>query len=289
MQHGPEVELRPVRPRGGLARDRGALVAVGIVILILVGVLKPWSSGPQQEPPVAIKDVEGENRSAGADETPAGEAPTTQRPPRPHPGSFVPATAPGTGTPPQPPPQAQQSLTLADVRALAAKPGEQHEVFSALIATTSDSARVAFRGDLPTTRELGQACTGGAMLSEGSDAVGLTTATLPVTGHEVVRLFEEGDAVPISATQAEGAADGFILRPKSDGGLPVGHYALIVRAYGDLRVAPFCVGRKVIVDAWLIKYVPPYASRAGARDVLLDSGSGRGGDTCTRKRNAWSK
>jgi hypothetical protein len=268
----PEVELQPVRRRGGWIRDRGAVVAVGIVILILVGVLKPWSSDSPQEPPVAVTNVDTEatNLIPDGDDLPADDAPSTDRPAGAQSGAVAPTRAPGAGPPALPPAEEQQTLTLVDVRNRAADESAEYDVFSAVVATLSDTARVAFLDDLPAPRELGSACAGGAMLGEGVDTVGITTETLPVTGHELVRLFNKGGAVPISVMQAEAAADGFVLRTTAPDGLPVGHYALILRAYGGLRVVPVCVGRIFrLVDHSLVKSVPRDASGARARDALF--------------------
>jgi hypothetical protein len=237
-------ELEPVRRRR-FGPDRGWLVALGIVALLAIALLKPWSPPPipPSSPLVAAADH--------ATSSPAPESTLLE----------------GTSVPSTPSPQAQQ-LTLAELRQRGAKLPKN--VFSAVMATARDAASVRFVASAPATRRLGVDCAGGALLSEGSSNVGLVTNDVPLTDFSVERLFRRGPSVPIPTIVLEKAADGFIVAPAYGATWPVGDYSVTIRAHGALQIAPFCVGRLIrLVDYSLIAFMPAGVDSAAARSALL--------------------
>lgn len=162
----------------------------------------------------------------------------------------------------------QSPISLVEARRRA-QGTVRYDVFSAVVATPSDTQRVKFRDSVPRVTEFGY-CDSGALFEVPLEEVAFITATVPVTSHELVRVFERGDPVSIPVASRETAPDGFVLSAGEDGGLAVGHYAVIMRAYGGVRIVPFCVAEVMrLANGAVARFVPQDASNAAARKALL--------------------
>jgi hypothetical protein len=162
-----------------------------------------------------------------------------------------------------------EPLSLADVRDRASSLGSGHTVSTAVVATSRDTVSIEFVDSAPRTTRLGTNCDGGALLSEGSEQIGVVTEDVQLIRLSIERLFRRGRAVRVPAVVTEQAADGAIMSPAQGGFWPIGYYSLTVRMHGGVQVVPFCVGKLIrLVDYSLIAFMPAGVDGADARRAL---------------------
>jgi hypothetical protein len=254
-----DIEVAPVRRKGRYSLDRGVVVLVAMAVVIGIALLKPWSVAPAISPGPAVAGNEAApTRTALRSTDPTAPVPRV-------PGHSLQAHAPSTTAWPI---DTQSPISLVEARRRAMD-GTRYPVRSALLATSSDTQRVRFRDSVPSVTEFGY-CDSGALFESPVHRLALITSSMPVTGHDLVRVFESGAPVSIPVGSLETAPDGFVLVANDGKGLAVGHYAVIMRAYGAVEIVPFCVAEVVrLANGAVARLVPQDASNAASRKALL--------------------
>jgi hypothetical protein len=226
-----------------------------MVVVIGVAVLKPWSNRAPTEPPPHMADQQN------ADPRSVRRADPRATPER----SAGPALAASSLFPVDP----DSPISLAEARRRGFPEDLRYDVLLAVLATGTDTSRVRFRDEVPPITDIGY-CDTGALLETPVEKVAFATAMIPVTSFELTRVFEKGAPVPIPVETVESAPDGFVLRAREPEGFAIGHYALLVRAYGANRVVPFCVAEvERLENGARARYVPRTESNAAARQALV--------------------
>jgi hypothetical protein len=243
-----QAEPEPVRSPRQLGVDRGWVVVMAIVALIGTALVKPWV--PANPRPLASPFVVAPERTSVALAR-APAAPTQSA----RGGEIRHTTV--------------EPLSLADVRDRASSLGSGHTVSTAVVATSRDTVSIEFVDSAPRTTRLGTNCDGGALLSDGSEQIGVVTEDVPLSRLSIERLFRRGQAVRVPAVVTEQAPDGAIMSPAQGGFWPIGYYSLTVRMHGAAHVVPFCVGKLIrLVDYSLIAFMPAGADGSEARRAL---------------------
>jgi hypothetical protein len=220
---------------------------MAIIALIGTALLKPWlPANPQASASPFV--VVAEKTSAAL--APAAAAPTPSRSAEIRHSKVEP-------------------LSLAAVRDRASSIQDGHTVSSAVIATSRDTVSIDFVDSAPSTTRLGTNCDGGALLSEGSEQIGIVSEDVPLSRLSIARLFRIGRAVRVPTVITEQTADGAIMSPAQGGFWPIGYYSLTVRMQGGVQVVPFCVGKLIrLVDYSLIAFMPAGVDGSAARRAL---------------------
>src|SRR5688572_12925711 len=158
-----------------------------MAVVIGVALLKPWSEAPAESPPaVAFGEpapIDGKTPS-----TPDPHADPTRSTQHPQAPAF-PAPSSVAGQTPAP-------ISLVDVRTRGFPHEVRYDVFSAVLATATDTYRVRFRDEMPRLPDIGY-CDTGALIDEPVEELALATAMVPVTSYELYRVFASGDPVAV--------------------------------------------------------------------------------------------
>jgi hypothetical protein len=246
-------DLQPVRKRGRLGLDRGVVVLISIVVVIGLALIKPWGSDPQ---PVAVSGVDDASGRPGS----GPASPTTPSTPRPTPTA--------------------EALSLAAVSA--AFGSVRHDPSTALVMSVwrPDPIHVSFLDAAPPTTELGSECTGGALLGEGTDAIGLSLPEPKRPSHVthvlLRRLFDGQRAVRVPVVSEQDDMSGVAVVRTDGFEWAPGHYALTVDIEGRSGTVAFCVGRMTrLVDYSLVTFVPDIVDGPAARATLLRQLAGK--------------
>jgi hypothetical protein len=240
-----DPELVPVRPPGRLGIDRGFMVALAMVALIALGLIKPWQ---------------------------ASTAPTATRQQAPALAAQSPTAAP-TATPQTTAAPALDSETavLLDLRdRLVTLPPADEGTTWLSSSIPRDILRAPLLTARPEPAEIGPYCAGGALVGEGSEAIGVTLRGREPITFAMDRLFEGQPpvAVPITATVERNGRIAIIAAEGES--WPPGYYALTLESETETRVLPLCVGRLLrAVDYSLIVFVPNHVDDPAAREAFV--------------------
>jgi hypothetical protein len=133
---------------------------------------------------------------------------------------------------------------------------------------------VSYLDAAPLTTDLGSDCAGGALLGEGTDAIGVTLPRpfrpAQVMHVELIRLFDRQHAVPVPVASEVDASTGVAVVRADGVKWSVGHYALTMNTVGRSDTVALCVGHMTrLVDYSLVTFVPEIVDGATARKELL--------------------